>query len=123
MRNHLISAVLATALALPIGIASQAARAGDDYPLKEKLAQCEAQFKAAHSKNMTREQAAKARQKHFQLMVEILDHLNQQNMATADAGKNLSPEQVTENIRVMGHLLEMMAKDHIGPKLEWDYTY
>ncbi|GEM_PF-1671946 len=122
MRNHLISAVLATALILPFGLAGQVAQA-DDYPLKEKLAQCEAQFKAAHSKNMTREQAARARQKHFQLMVEILDHLNQQNMASVDAGKNLSPEQVTENIRVMGHLLEMMAKDHIGPKLEWDYTY
>jgi len=122
MRESLKSALTVTALVLSLGLGSQSVQA-EKYPLQQKLQQCEQQFKASRNKSATREQAAKARVTHFKLMLDILEHLNDQNTALVDQGKSLSSEAVTENIRVMGHLLEMLAKEQFEPQAEWSYLY
>ena len=94
-----------------------------EFPMAEKLQQCQAAFKASRSKNATREEAAKAREKHIKLMVEILQTLNDQNVAAVDQGRSLTPEELSNNVRVMGHLIEMLAMDHMAPKYDWSYVY
>ncbi len=94
-----------------------------ETPLVQKLEQCEAAFKASRSKKATREEAAKARYEHFKLMVEILEDLNNINVKAADEGRPLTPEELSNSVRVMGHLVEMLAKDHMAPVQEWSYVY
>ncbi|TCK18472.1 hypothetical protein DFR30_1750 [Thiogranum longum] len=94
-----------------------------EYPLQQKLEQCETAFKESRSKSATREQAGKARAKHFKLMIEILQHINDANVKAADEGRPLTPEELSNTVRVMGHLVEMLAKDHLAPKADWSYVY
>jgi len=91
--------------------------------LDQKLEQCEIAFKTMHSKTATREEAAKARAKHLDLMIEIIQELNMANVKAADEGRPLTPKELSDNVRVMGHLLEMLAQDHKAPVQEWSYVY
>ncbi len=94
-----------------------------EYPLQQKLEQCETAFKESRNKTATREQAGKARIKHFTLMVEILQHINDANVKAADEGRPLTAEELSNSVRVMGHLVEMLAKDHMSPTPAWSYEY
>jgi len=113
------------AVAAIIGVLSLSSGAlfAAEYPMEQKLQECNAAFKAAHKKDISREEAAKAKAEHVKLMVDILRNLNEQNTAAADQGKPLSPVQVSNNVRVMGHLLEMLAADHMPEGAEWSYLY
>ncbi len=122
MTKRLSSFVMAFAISSLLALSSTNLFAAD-YPLEKKMQQCETAFKAMRSKTSTREEAAKARTKHFTLMVEILKNLNDANVKAADAGRPLSPKELSNNVRVMGHLLEMLAKDHMAETPEWSYLY
>lgn len=122
MSSKLSSIVLAATMAGLLGLNSNSLSAAD-FPIEEKLQQCEAAFKASRSETATRAEAAKARQSHFKLMVEILQNLNDQNVAAVDQNRPLSPKELTNNIRVMGHLIEMLAADHVAPTADWSYVY
>jgi len=95
----------------------------DEFPLDEKLKQCSIAFKASHNAKATRKEATEARKKHIELMVEILQHLNQRNVAAAELNKPLSAKDASDNIRVMGHLMEMLAADHMRPAYDWSWVY
>ncbi len=91
--------------------------------LDEKLKQCSIAFKAAHSADATRKEASEARKKHIKLMAEILEEMNQRNMAAAEQNKPLSAREASDNIRVMGHLMSMLAADHMRPDYDWSWVY
>ena len=91
--------------------------------LDEKLKQCSIAFKAAHDGNATRAEATKARDKHIKLMAEILAEMNQRNMRASEQNKPLTPEEASDNIRVMGHLMSMLAADHMAPDYDWSWVY
>lgn len=122
MTKKLLSFVIAFAISGILALGSHNLSAAE-YPLQQKLEQCETAFKQSRSKTVTREQAAKARAKHFGLMVEILQHINDANVKAADEGRPLTPEELSNSVRVMGHLVEMLAKDHMAPRAEWSYVY
>lgn len=95
----------------------------ESYPLDSKLEQCEAEFAKAHSGNISQAEAAKARNLHLDLVEEILVELNKRNSSVStDTGEVLSQHEILNNLRVMGHLMEMMAAEHRGATLEWSYT-
>jgi len=122
MTKKLSLFVIAFAISSLLALSSHSLLAAE-YPLDQKLKQCEAAFTASHSKTATREQAGKSRAKHLGLMVEILEHLNKANVKATEAGRPLSPKELSNSTRVMGHLLEMLAKDHMTPTPEWSYVY
>ena len=122
MTKKLLSFVIAFAISGILALGSHNLSAAE-YPLQQKLEQCETAFKQSRSKTVTREQAAKARAKHFGLMVKILQHINDANVKAADEGRPLTPEELSNSVRVMGHLVEMLAKDHMAPRAEWSYVY
>ncbi|HEC12731.1 MAG TPA: hypothetical protein ENI80_05705 [Acidiferrobacteraceae bacterium] len=93
------------------------------FDVDAKLKQCQAAFAKSRDKNITRGQAKKARLAHVKLTLEILRHLNNENAAAAKKNKTLSAEQTTKNIRVMGHLLEMIAGSHMPDDADWSYVY
>lgn len=97
--------LLAVTLAAFLGFSGSNLPAAD-ISLDEKLQQCETAFKASRSKTATREEAAKARQNQFKPMVKILQDRNKQNVASVNQNKPLTPTQLTNNIRVMGHLID-----------------
>ncbi len=118
MFNRLTTYMTAIAFALTISFTGNVAWAGE-YPMQQKLKQCEAQFKISRDKNITRNEASIARSKHLNMMVDILQHLNDQNMAKSNRNEPLSPQVVIENFRVMGHLLQMLAKDRLAPQPDY----
>lgn len=85
--------------------------------LHKKLEQCEAAFEQARSGKLSQEEAWKARREHKKLAKEILAILNKRN---ADIS-TISNEEILENLRVMGRLLEMLATDHPAMTDEWGY--
>jgi len=95
----------------------------DEFPLDEKLKQCSIAFKASRDSKATRKEAIEARKKHIELMVEILQNLNERNVAAAEQNKPLSAMDASDNIRVMGHLMEMLAADHMRPDYDWSFVY
>lgn len=122
MTKKLTSLVMAFAISSVLAFGSHNLSAAEDT-LEQKLEQCEAAFKAMRSKSATREEASKARVKHLTLMVDILQNLNNTNVKAVDEGRPLTAEELSNNVRVMGHLLEMLAKDHMAPTQEWSYVY
>ncbi|VAW78345.1 hypothetical protein MNBD_GAMMA15-384 [hydrothermal vent metagenome] len=122
MTKKLTSFVFAFAISSLLALGSPGLSAAE-YPIDEKLKQCETAFKAMQSKTATREQASKARVKHLELMVDILNNLNTANVKAVDAGRSLTAKELSNNVRVMGHLVEMLAKDHMTPEQEWSYLY
>ena len=92
--------------------------------LDEKLNQCQIAFDKAHSGELSQAEANKARRKHVVLVREILEELNKRNAAVdTTSGEVLSQQEVLNNLRVMGRLLEMLVIDHMGTPPEWSYVY
>ncbi len=89
----------------------------NDFPLHEKLEKCEAAFKQAQSGKLSQEEAWIARREHQKLAREILADLNKENAKI----KTISNEDILNNLRVMGRLLEMLSTDHPTLKDEWGY--
>lgn len=116
---------LLTVLVIPavIAVFSMNVHAGPSS-LEEKLNQCQMAFDKAHRGDMTQAEATKARREHVALVREILEELNKRNAAVDVAsGEVLSQQEVLNNLRVMGRLLEMLVIDHQGTTAEWSYVY
>ncbi len=89
----------------------------DSFPLEAKLKQCEMAFDQAQSGKLSQAEAWKARRKHKKLAQEILADLNERNAKIT----TISNEEMLNNLRVMGRLLEMLAVDHPALQDEWGY--
>jgi hypothetical protein len=87
------------------------------FPMEEKLKQCEMAFEQAQSGKLSQAEAWKARREHKKLAREILASLNKQNAEIT----TISNEEILNNLRVMGRLLEMLAADHPTMQDEWGY--
>ena len=88
-----------------------------NFPLEKKLEQCEMAFEQAQSGKLSQEEAWKARREHKKLAREILADLNRRNAQIT----TISNEEILNNLRVMGRLLEMLATDHPTMTDEWGY--
>jgi len=73
-KTHLFSALVVLSTIL---ISSNAFAV--DYPMEEKLQQCEAAFEKMHSGELSQEEAWKVRREHKKLVREILGNLNTQS--------------------------------------------
>lgn len=87
------------------------------FPMEKKLERCEAAFEQAQSGKLTQEEAYIARREHKKLARELLDDLNKQNAKLT----TISNEEILNNLKVMGRLLEMLATDHPTMQDEWGY--
>lgn len=93
-----------------------------DYPLKEKLLQCEAAFEKMHSGKLSQEEAWKVRLEHKKLVRELLEHLNTRNHNILKSEDyTMSSEEVLDNFIVMGSLLEMLATENLRITDEWGF--
>jgi hypothetical protein len=89
----------------------------NDFPLHDKLEKCEAAFDKMQSGKLTQEEAWIARREHKKLAREILASLNKRNASLT----TISNEEVLNNLKVMGRLLEMISTDHPTMTDEWGY--
>ncbi len=97
--------------------------AAENFPLHNKLQQCEAAFEKMQSGKLSQAEAWRERKQHKKLMLEILQQLNQRNAeVNTAAGEVLSNEEILNNFKVMGRLLAMLAADHPSETDEWGYT-
>lgn len=89
------------------------------FPMEEKLERCEAAFEQAQSGKLTQKEAWIARREHKKLARELLNDLNKQNAKIS----TISNEEILNNLRVMGRLLEMLSADHPSMLMqdEWGY--
>jgi hypothetical protein len=87
------------------------------FPMEKKLEQCEAAFEQAQSGKLSQKEAWVKRREHKKLAREILDDLNKRNAEIT----TISNEEILNNLRVMGRLLEMLATDHPTMSDEWGY--
>ncbi len=116
--KHLLSVVI---LSGAVAFAGNAA--AENFPLHNKLQQCEAAFEKMQSGKLSQAEAWRARKQHKKLMMEILQQLNQRNAeVNTAAGEVLSNEEILNNFKVMGRLLAMLAADHPAETDEWGYT-
>lgn len=89
----------------------------NDFSLHDKLEKCEAAFDKMQSGKLSQEEAWIARREHKKLAREILASLNKRNTEI----KTISNEEILNNLRVMGRLLEMISTDHPTMTDEWGY--
>jgi len=116
-KTHLFSALVVLST---IFISSSAFAA--DYPLAEKLQQCEAAFEKMHSGELSQEEAWKVRREHKKLVREILGNLNTRNHNILKSKDHtMSSEEILDNFIVMGSLLEMLATENLRMTDEWGY--
>jgi len=113
----LVRALLAAAFTSFLSLGSHSLYAAD-YPFMERLQQCEIALKSSRNPTLTQVDIAEAREKHFKLVIEILKNLNEQSIAAVNQGKPLTPEQLTINSRVMGHLIHMLAINQLAPETD-----
>ena len=93
-----------------------------DYPLQEKLRQCEIAFEKMHNGDLTQEDAWKVRREHKKLVREILENLNKRNHSVLKSkDRTMSSEEILDNFVVMGSLLEMLATENLTMTDEWGY--
>jgi len=93
-----------------------------DYPMEEKLQQCEAAFEKMHSGELSQEDAWKVRREHKKLVREILGNLNTRNHNKLKSKDHtMSSEEILDNLIVMGSLLEMLATENLRTTDEWGY--
>jgi len=119
-KTQLLSALLLSGAVLISGNVL----AAEKFDMDAKLEQCRAAYNDAHSGKMSVAEAGRAQLKHMKLMQEILKNLNQRNSkASLKTGEALSDAEIIQNLRVMGHLLEMIAGAHQQPVTEWNYAY
>ncbi|MDT8282217.1 MAG: hypothetical protein RQ982_05315 [Gammaproteobacteria bacterium] len=105
-------------------ILSGSATADEKFPMGDKLQQCELAFEKAHSGELSQAEAAKAKSEHRKLMLEILENINKRNTEiSTKTGEAMSNEEIVNNFKVMGRLLEMVALDHQPQKAPWHYAY
>lgn len=117
LRTQLYSALVLLAT-FPISSNSLAA----DYPLQEKLQQCEAAFEKMHSGDLTQEEAWKVRREHKVLVSQLLGILNQRNHdALESKDPSMSSEEILNNFIIIGSLLEMLATENLRVSDEWGY--
>jgi len=88
-----------------------------DFPLHDKLEKCEAAFNKMQSGKLTQEEAWVARREHKKLAREILASLNKRNASLT----TITNEEMLNNLKVMGRLLEMISTDHPAMTDEWGY--
>jgi len=113
---------LLSALVLSGAILISGSSFAKDFPMQEKLQQCEAAFEKMQSGKMSQANAWNARKQHKQLVREILDNLNKRNANVSIAtGEVLSGEEILNNFKVMGRLLAMLAAEHPADTDEWGY--
>ncbi|HEB57040.1 MAG TPA: hypothetical protein ENI98_12210 [Gammaproteobacteria bacterium] len=115
--GQLISALLLAAAIMFSGVTYAGQSGIHNGDLHKKLEQCEAAFNQAQSGKLSQEEAWKARREHKKLAREILAALNKRNAEIS----TISNEEILENLRVMGRLLEMLATDHPAMTDEWGY--
>ena len=95
-----------------------------DYPLKEKLQQCEVAFEKMHSGELSQDEAWKLRIEHKKLVKEILVNLNKRNHNILKSGDyTMSSEDILDNFIVMGSLLEMLSTENLRMTDEWGYPF
>lgn len=81
-------------------------------------------FEKAHSGEMSQAEAAKSQSEHRKLMLEILENMNKRNTEiSTKTGEAMSNEEIVNNFRVIGRLLEMMAVELQPQKAPWNYAY
>ena len=96
--------------------------AAENLSMDAKLKKCETAFDMAHSGKLTQSEARKAREDHIKLTLEILADLNKRNAEVSTATSEvLSDQEILNNFKVMGRLLEMLAKDHPAQTDEFGY--
>jgi len=116
-KTHLFSALVVLSTIL---ISSNAFAV--DYPMEEKLQQCEAAFEKMHSGELSQEEAWKVRREHKKLVREILGNLNTRNHNILKSKDHtMSSEEILDNFIVMGSLLEMLSTENLRMTDEWGY--
>ena len=122
MMTRTIRTQLYSALALLATFSISGNSLAADYPLQEKLQQCESAFEKMHSGDLTQEEAWKMRREHKVLVSEILGELNQRNHDTlASKDASMSSEEILDNFIIIGSLLEMLATEDLRMSDEWGY--
>ncbi len=111
------STQLLSVIILSVAVFSAGSSFAAGFPMEKKLEQCEAAFVQAQSGKLSQEEAWKARREHKKLAQEILASLNKRNATLS----TISNEDILNNLRVMGRLLEMLATDHPTMQDEWGY--
>jgi len=119
----LSKAQLLSTLVLTGAILFSANSFAKDFPMQEKLEQCEMAFENMQSGKMSQADAWKARKQHKKLVREILNNLNKRNTQVSTAtGEELSGEEILNNFKVMGRLLAMLAAEHPAETDDWGET-
>ena len=81
-------------------------------------------YKTANNPKVLQGDAEKARQEAITLARHILRHLNtRSDSVNIKEGGQLSPTEVLLSIRVMGHLLDLLASEHQPHEDAWSYVY
>lgn len=115
MPNKLLNALLTATLAGFLGLGSHSLAAAE-YSFMEQLKQCETALKASRNPSLSQADGAKEREKHFRLVIDILKNLNEQSIAAANEGRALTPEELSIQTRVMGHMIHMLAINQLAPE-------
>ncbi len=115
--KQLLSRKLLSVLVLSTAVFFTGSSFAGSFPMEKKLEQCELAFDKAQSGKLSQAEAWKARREHKKLAQEILADLNKRNAEIT----TISNEEVLNNLRVMGRLLEMLATDHPVMQDEWGY--
>jgi len=115
--KQLISRQVLTVFVLSAAVLFTGNSFASGFPMEKKLEQCEAAFEQAQSGKLSQAEAWKARREHKKLTQEILASLNKRNAKIT----TISNQEILNNLRVMGRLLEMLATDHPAVQDEWGY--
>ena len=90
----------------------------------KEMAELDALYQTAMSKDVSQGEAEQARQKMLKLSRHLLQHLNERNASiNIKEGAALSPTEVLLNIRVMGRVLDILVADTLPHQDDWSYTY
>jgi hypothetical protein len=90
----------------------------------KEMAELDALYQTAISKNVSQGEAEQARQKMVRLSRHLLQHLNERNGSiNIKEGAALSPTEVLLNIRVMGRVLDILVADTLPHQDDWSYTW
>ena len=115
MSGRLLNALLTATFAGFLGLGSHSLAAAE-YPFTEQLKQCETALKASRNPNLSQAEGAKEREKHFKMVIDIVKNLNKQSIAAANEGRALTPEELSIQTRVMGHMIHMLAINQLAPE-------
>jgi len=92
--------------------------------IQKEMQDLDKAYKTANNPKTLQGDAEKARQEAITLARHILRHLNtRSDSVNIKEGGQLSPTEVLLSIRVMGHLLDLMASEHQPHEDAWSYAY